>query len=65
VNVGDVENGNQYYATIGGDTTVQVITDPVFFISIPTLGEWGMIAFVILLVGAGLFYMRRNRQQLA
>lgn len=65
VNVGAVQNGNQYYATIGGDSTVQVITNPVFFIETPTLGEWGMIAFVILLVGAGLFYMRRNKQQLA
>lgn len=29
--------------------------------SIPTLGEWGMVAFVMLLAGAGVFLSRRGR----
>jgi subtilisin-like proprotein convertase family protein len=63
VNVGTVDPGNQYFAAVGGTTTPVVITGPANFV--PTLGEWGMIAFVILLVGAGLIYMRRNKQQMA
>jgi hypothetical protein len=29
--------------------------------TVPTLGEWAMIAFVVLLMFAGMFYMRRRR----
>ena len=63
INVGQVEGGNRYFAAIGGTIDPAVITGPANFV--PTLGEWGMIAFVILLVGAGLVYMRRNKQQMA
>ena len=33
--------------------------------SVPTLGEWGMIAFVLMLMMAGAVMMRRNREQLS
>ena len=29
--------------------------------TVPTLGEWGMIAFVLLLMGSGLVFLRRRR----
>jgi subtilisin-like proprotein convertase family protein len=63
VNVGTVDSGNIYYATVGGTVDPVVTVGPV--VVIPTLGEWGLIAFVILLVGASLVYMRRNKQQVA
>ncbi len=52
----------------GGDTGTLdqwcLMPTGTFGVQIPTLGEWGTIVFITLLVAAALFYMRRNRQQL-
>lgn len=65
--------GETYYVVFAdwggpdlGDMTLTVSGDAAVFIPpIPTLGEWGLIAFVILLVGASVVMMRRQRQQTA
>ena len=48
----------------GGDTgwvDATVSGEPNFVqVSIPTLGEWGMIAFITLLLGVGVFVSRRR-----
>jgi len=43
-----------------GDTMTvdNLTTNPV---TIPTLGEWGMIAFVLVLMASGVFFLRRGR----
>jgi subtilisin-like proprotein convertase family protein len=64
VDIGQTDAGYQYWATANGDPGT-VLFGPVTANCVPTLGEWGMIAFVLLLVGAGLVYMRRNKQQMA
>jgi hypothetical protein len=60
---------------VNGSTTVTVpfIADAVYAASfngnilatsgqtVPTLGEWGLIAFMLLLMGTGVFFMRRQR----
>ena len=33
--------------------------------AVPTLGEWGLIAFTLLLLAVGVFFMRKNRNALA
>lgn len=47
-----------YYIVIAGDTTVLSSSAGA---TVPTLGEWGMIFFVTLLMGAALVTMRRQR----
>jgi hypothetical protein len=42
-----------------GQLGIPVVTDSVM--TVPILGEWGFIAFIMLLVGAGVFYMRKRR----
>jgi hypothetical protein len=46
-----------YQVTISGDTVVLATTNA----TVPTLGEWGMIAFLSLLAIAGLFFVRKRR----
>jgi hypothetical protein len=44
------------------DGTVVAFWNPDFVpVSIPTLGEYGLMAFVLVLMGAGVFFMRRQR----
>jgi len=54
--VGDV----LYVCATGADTVVGFDISE-FAIMVPTLGEYGMAAFVVLLIAAGIFLMRRNR----
>ena len=42
--------------TLGGDT-VKLLTGP---LGVPTLGEWGMIAFVAILLTSGIFLILRR-----
>jgi hypothetical protein len=42
-----------------GQNGLPIATDSAF--TVPTLGEWGLIAFIALLMGAGVVYMRRQR----
>ncbi|MDJ0839489.1 MAG: IPTL-CTERM sorting domain-containing protein [Acidobacteriota bacterium] len=46
---------------VGDDFIPSDATGLTAFATVPTLGEWGMIAFVTLLMAAGVFYMRRKR----
>ena len=47
-----------YYATPAGDPgNVLAQTD----MTVPTLGEWGLIAFLSLLCASGIYFMRRRR----
>jgi len=42
-----------------GQEMIPTVTDS--FRTVPTLGEWGLIFFVILLMGAGVYFMRKKR----
>ena len=42
-----------------GQETIPTVTDSVR--TVPTLGQWGLIAFVTILMAAGVFFMRRKR----
>ncbi len=46
-----------YVTTISGTFTILTIRP---YATVPTLGEWGMIALIGLLAAAGMFYMRRR-----
>jgi hypothetical protein len=46
-----------YFITAAGDTTVIATTS----LTVPTLGEWGMMAFLTLMLSASLIAMRRRR----
>ncbi|MCB1053162.1 MAG: IPTL-CTERM sorting domain-containing protein, partial [Acidobacteria bacterium] len=47
-----------YYVTCDGSN---IILDRFAYRTVPTLGEWGLIAFSLLLVGAGVVLMRKRR----
>lgn len=47
-----------YYVTCDGSP---IILDRIAFRTVPTLGEWGLILFSLLLVGTGIVLMRRRR----
>jgi hypothetical protein len=47
-----------YYVTCGGSA---VVLDRFGARTVPTLGEWGLIVFAVILMGAGVFFMRRRR----
>lgn len=51
-----------YTNTITGPGNIVIGSAPVL---VPTLGEWGLIAFVIMLAGAAVLYSRKNRMQTA
>ena len=58
--VNGIPNDSQIIAVAaGGD-----VADGVASVghSVPTLGEWGLIAFTMMLMSGGLLYMRRQRQ---
>jgi hypothetical protein len=42
-----------------GQLGIPVVTDSVM--TVPILGNWGFIAFIMLLIGAGVFFMRKRR----
>jgi hypothetical protein len=42
-----------------GQQGIPVVTDSTF--TVPTLGQWGLFAFVTLLLATGVFFMRRKR----
>ncbi|MCB1044917.1 MAG: IPTL-CTERM sorting domain-containing protein [Acidobacteria bacterium] len=48
-----------YYVTCDGST---FILDALGQRTVPTLGEWGLMIFALLLMGGGVIYMRRGRQ---
>lgn len=50
-----------YYVTNPGEGPGNPVNDIESPTTIPTLGEWGMIAFVSLLMASGMFFMRRRR----
>lgn len=53
--------GDVLYVCASGTNTVVGFDISQFAIMVPTLGEYGMAAFVVLLIAAGIFLMRRNR----
>ncbi|CAM2065117.1 IPTL-CTERM sorting domain-containing protein [Sulfidibacter corallicola] len=69
----DVTAGTTYYLLYADWGTVpntglmrmEITGDNVFVNPIPTLGEYGMMAFVALLAIAGVFFMRRRNMQAA
>lgn len=63
-----IQGGVPYQLVVAGfgagDTgtfTLDLGNATIFGRSIPTLGEWGMIAFLLTLVGAAVFMIRRQR----
>jgi hypothetical protein len=42
-----------------GQQGIAIVTDSTF--TVPTLGEWGLIAFITLLMAGGVYFMRRRR----
>ncbi len=48
-----------YYVTCNGST---IILDVFGRRTVPTLGEWGLMAFALLLMAAGVVHMRRRRE---
>jgi hypothetical protein len=46
-----------YAATVAGSPVVGAVSPR----TVPTLGEWGLIGFITLLLGAAIFFMRRQR----
>lgn len=52
-----VQPDSVYAATVQGSSSVGAVTPR----SVPTLGEWGLIAFITLLLGSAMFFMRRQR----
>lgn len=48
-----------YFVALPGETTP--LNGLVTGVTVPTLGTWGLIAFVLLLTVAGVIYMRRTR----
>lgn len=46
-----------YAATVAGSSTIGAVTAR----TVPTLGEWGLIAFITLLMGSAVYFMRRRR----
>jgi hypothetical protein len=47
-----------YYVTCGASA---VVLDRFGARTVPTLGEWGLMAFAVILMGAGIFFIRRRR----
>jgi len=46
-----------YAATVAGSPVIGAVTPR----TVPTLGEWALIGFITLLLGAAIFFMRRQR----
>ena len=58
----EIVSGAFYFVSAPGDPTPVIIVGPI--VVVPTLGEWGLIAFITLLMAASLFYMKKNRTRL-
>lgn len=51
-----------YYTTLPGETGIANAVDGVISNrTVPTLGEWGMLAFITLLMGSALVFMKKQR----
>ncbi|MEO8148189.1 MAG: IPTL-CTERM sorting domain-containing protein [Bacteroidia bacterium] len=53
-----VDGGQTWMPALSGPT--EVILDGPAIVAIPTLGEWGLISFSVLLLGAGVFFIKRR-----
>ncbi len=57
VTLGSVAPDSIYFVTAVGDSTRLAQTTR----TVPTLGEWGLMAFVLLLMVAGIYFMKKRR----
>jgi hypothetical protein len=57
INIDPVAPDAIYIATLPGDTVPLAQAGP----TVPTLGQWGLIAFVALLMLSGIFFLKRRR----
>ncbi len=58
INTGEIAESDCVYLTTISGTFVILTVRP--YATVPTLGEWGMIALVALMAAAGIFYLRRR-----